>query len=155
MAGDRRKKVLPKHLPIIRELAERGVREVDIARALNMSRDTWFRIRREDERAAEAWEEGRSVEHSALRGKLFDTAVNGRGKESVTAAIFLLKARHNYRDNSQVEVEHNHRVKIAIELPAALSADQYNQIRQVHPKLLKQNAGEDAPTEDDRNRDAE
>ena len=38
--------------------------------------------------------------------------------------IFALKSMFRYRENAPVEVEHEHRV--TIQLPAALSADEYS-----------------------------
>ncbi|MES9957101.1 MAG: hypothetical protein ABW086_08630 [Sedimenticola sp.] len=119
----RPKKIIkPNQYEKITEMAARGLREVDIARSLGMSFSTWKRIKDEDERAMDALEEGRGVEHEKLVGALFEAAMKG----NVIAGIFLLKARYGYREG--FTVEHNSNVKISVELPAALTADQYEKV---------------------------
>ncbi len=115
--------------------AAQGWRLEDAARELGYSRRTLSRLLEEDERARESWEEGRGIEHQALVGALFQAATKGNGQSSVVAAIFLLKARHGYRENAPLEVEHN--VRVTVELPAALSADQYRRVIEVNPQAVR------------------
>src|SRR5690242_12148930 len=90
----RPRKTLPANgLDVIRRLASNGCNEVAIAAALKMDVSAWRRIREEDPEARAAWQEARAIEENKLAGKLFEAAMNG----NVTAAIFLLKARHGYR----------------------------------------------------------
>lgn len=107
---------------VITELAERGVRQRDIARALGMSRNTLRRILNEDQKAMDAYEAGRCVEHEALRGFLFTQAERG----NVAAAMFLLKARHGYIDNPKPEPQGN-RVRLEVTLPMPFTETQYLQ----------------------------
>ncbi|MEJ1339417.1 MAG: hypothetical protein RPU34_10420 [Candidatus Sedimenticola sp. (ex Thyasira tokunagai)] len=119
----RPKKTLKKdQYEVIRDMAARGCREIDIARASGVSYNTWMRIKDEDPRALDALEEGRGIEHQKLVGALFEAAMKG----NAIAAMFLLKTRHGYREG--FTVEHNSNVKISVELPAALSADQYTRV---------------------------
>jgi len=119
----RPKKQLPRNgLQIIRDMAAAGNREIDIARALGMSYDTYHRIKGEFPPAAEALEEGRGIEHQALVGSLFDAAMKG----NVVAAMFLLKTRHGYREGYMVE--HNSTVNVRFEMPGALPVTQYEKL---------------------------
>lgn len=120
----------------ITEMAARGLREVDIARGLGMSYDTWKRIKNENPRAMEALEEGRGIEHEKLVGALFEAAMKG----NVVAGIFLLKARHQYVEGHTVE--HNSNVRITVDLPAALSADQYEKVIEHSPVALPEESDE-------------
>ena len=120
----------------IEDWASLGVSEKDIARQLSVSPTTWREIKRRDPRAAQALEQGRGREETALVGALFDAALSG----SVTAAIFLLKARHKYVDNPRPEPPDS-RVSINFQIPAALDPDQYKQVIDITPKLEAADAG--------------
>jgi hypothetical protein len=116
----RRKKTLPTNgLETITELAERGVTETDIAKALGMSFDTWLRIKTENEEAKHALEAARAIEKDQLVGMLFDKAMKGDS----TAAMFLLKTRHGYLEGKQ-HVSAN-QVNVQITLPGAKDESQY------------------------------
>ena len=106
----------------IAALAAAGSREVDIARDLKMNFRTWKRILQDDPEALTAFEEGRGVEHSALRGELFRQAMEGG---NTTAAIFLLKCRHGYIDKGVTDVTEAGRVVVEFRLPEALAPAQY------------------------------
>jgi len=95
-----------------------------------MSVDTWRRVKEEDLRTLEALEQGRAIEHDALVGKLFEMAMGG----NVVAGLFLLKARHGYREGHTVEYQHN--VRLTVELPTALSPDKYEMVVNQSPALL-------------------
>ena len=116
----RKKKVPAGGYKRIREMAANGAREVDIARALRMSVRVWQEVRKEDEKALAAWEEGRAVEHQALHGSLFDKAMAG----NIAAAMFLLKTRHGYREKGD-ESGSADRVTVEFKLPAPLAPEQY------------------------------
>jgi hypothetical protein len=116
----RKKKTLPTNgLETITELAERGVTETDIAKALGMSFDTWLRIKTENEEAKQALEAARAIEKDQLVGMLFDKAMKGDS----TAAMFLLKTRHGYLEGKQ-HVNAN-QVNVQISVPGSMDAEQY------------------------------
>ena len=115
-----KKTIPPGGYKLIRELTANGAREVDIARALRMNLRTWMRLKEEDEKALAAWEAGRAVEHEALRGALFEKATKG----NIPAAIFLLKARHGYRERDELGAG-GERVTVEFKLPAPLNPEQY------------------------------
>lgn len=75
-----------KGLRIIEELSARGVAEATIAKALRMGKDAF-----------------RAVEHDRLVGVLREQAMAGQ----YVPAIFLLKARHGYREGDSFEANVN------------------------------------------------
>lgn len=116
----RKKKTLPTNgLQTIRDLAERGVKETDIAKALGISFPTWQRIKEENEVARETLEEARQIEENKLFGMLYEKAMKGDS----TAAMFLLKTRHGYREGA--EVVSANQVNVKITLPGSLNPDEY------------------------------
>ncbi len=110
---------------IVAAMSARGFRQSDVAKRLGVAHDTWARIRDRDPRALEAFEAGRAELHEELISKLLEKARDG----NVPCLLFSLKILFGYRENSPVEVEHTHNVRI--ELPAALPADRYEP-----PKLV-------------------
>ncbi|MBM9614761.1 hypothetical protein JWJ90_10745 [Desulfobulbus rhabdoformis] len=120
-----RPKIMPPEnaVEIIEKTASHGCSEKTIARALGVSFDTWMRFREDHPELKEAYDQARAVEHDALVGVLFEKAMKG----DATAAMFLLKCRHNYRDGG-VTIEDNRRVQMAVVLPTSLNADQYKQL---------------------------
>ncbi len=98
----------------IRRLGARGVSEVDITKALGISYPTWKRLKEEDENALEALEEARREEESELVGVLYEAATI---EKNLTAAMFLLKARHGYKEGAE-QVNAN-QVNVKITLPGA------------------------------------
>lgn len=80
-------------------MAAAGIPQDDIARVLGICRDTLRRHYRDE------LDTGGSKMIAQVAGKLFDTAINGTGKEAVTARIFILKARAGWKDRQTVEHE--------------------------------------------------
>jgi hypothetical protein len=114
------KKPLPKGgLEKIRDLASRGHSEKDIARALGMAPGTWTRLKDENAECADALDQGRSIEHLALYGKLYEKAMGG----DIIALLFLLKCRHGYRET--LDITQTNAVQIVFQIPAALAPDEY------------------------------
>lgn len=123
----RPRKNLPRNgTEIIRELASRGVKETDIAKALGMSFDTWRRIRDNNPEARAVYEEAKAVELDKLVGRLYAVAMDPKDPKSSSAAMFLLKARHGYRDYGPAEGESGPLVHIT--LPAAMSPQDYEKV---------------------------
>lgn len=104
----------------IRRLGARGVSEVDITKALGISFPTWKRIKEEDEQALEALEEARREEESELVGVLYEAATKDK---NLTAAMFLLKARHGYKEGAE-QVNAN-QVNVKITLPGSMEPHEY------------------------------
>lgn len=103
----------------VTNLAERGVKETDIAKALGVSYDVWKRWKTEDEDIKKAFQEARQIEEEKLVGILFEKAMDG----DRTSAIFLLKARHGYIEGDK-SVNAN-QVNVQITLPGAKDEKQY------------------------------
>lgn len=108
----------------IRALAADGWSVRGIAAAMGTTQDTmrgrWFEDFPE---LKEAMELGREAERHALHNRLYRMATEGTGKEAAIAAMFLLKARHGYREGEQQE--QGNRVAITFNLPAAQPLDQF------------------------------
>ncbi|MCC5906997.1 MAG: hypothetical protein JJU13_12355 [Balneolaceae bacterium] len=111
----------------IRRLGARGVSEVDITKALGISFPTWKRLKSEDEQALEALEEARREEESELVGVLYEAATKDK---NLTAAMFLLKARHGYKEGAE-QVNAN-QVNVKITLPGAMNENEYQKLVQVN-----------------------
>lgn len=110
---------------IVEKLSAKGNSQKTIARALGISHELWRHWRDEKyPKLGEAFERGRAVEHDKLVGALFDTAINGKGAQAVTAAIFLLKARHGYNENA-IPDQNGPQVNITFELPGAVDPKTY------------------------------
>ena len=58
----------------------------------------------------------------------------------MTACIFLLKARHNYREQAPI-ADSLHRVRVEVVLPSSLEPKQYERLVKAHPKVLDVEAG--------------
>ncbi|WP_449106326.1 hypothetical protein [Pseudomonas mohnii] len=80
----------------------------------------------------QAIDQGREREHKALHNALYKAAVDGG---NVTAAIFLLKARHGYREGDQGDQAN--RVSINFQLPGAMRLEDFT--KDVTPRKEGQN----------------
>ena len=140
--GRPRKNLPANALDVIRQAAANGVNEVGIAQALGVDFRTWQRIRDEDPETKAVYQEARKAEEGKLVGVLFDKAVN---KQDSVAAIFLLKARHGYRDQGPSDAGDTTRPTININIPAPLAPDQYARLIEVAPSAaLPRPRGEEA-----------
>ena len=98
-----------------------------IARRLGVSLETLNTWMERHPKLRDAMDEGREEEHKML----FDSLCKHLDK-SPTAAIFLLKARHGYREGDQSEIAN--RVSINFTLPGAMTVEQFNKGRVIeHP----------------------
>ena len=86
-------------LALVEELAGRGVHVATIARALGMSKDAFRSCRDRQPEVDDAYHAGLAREHDALVGNLREAADEG----NIVANIFLLKARHQYREGEALE----------------------------------------------------
>ena len=107
----------------IKTLAAEGHSVRGVASGLRVSPEIlnrWF-----DEHTAlrEAFDDGRERERHTLHNVLYRMATEGSGKESMIASMFLLKARHGYREGDQGE--QTNRVSINFVLPGAMKPETY------------------------------
>src|SRR5688572_3875769 len=103
----------------IRQLASTGHSVIGIARGLNVSHVVFNRWLDTYPELAEAMTEGRESERLALHDMLFRAAKKG----NIIAAIFLLKARHGYREGDQSDAAN--KVSINFTLPGAMTPEQF------------------------------
>jgi hypothetical protein len=104
----------------IAALAASGHSVVGIARGLNASRHSLERWLDENPELAEALARGREAERLALHNVLY---VQATKHHNIVAAMFLLKARHGYREGDQ-SADAN-RVSINFTMPGALSPGEF------------------------------
>jgi len=84
----------------IEQMASEGFSPVGIAKHFNVSTSTFRRWLSDHEEIQEAFERGRETERQALHALLKRDAV--ANKSANVNAIFLLKARHGYRESDPV-----------------------------------------------------
>lgn len=103
----------------IRAWASEGASVKGIARSLGVSLETLNEWMDRFPALREAMDEGREAEHKVLHNSLFEQAKKG----NITAAIFLLKTRHGYREGDQTASAN--KVSVTFNLPGAQSLDQF------------------------------
>ena len=107
----------------VRELASEGHSTVGIAERFNVSVDTFNRWTDEDPELKFALAKGRERERFTLHNSLYLAATEGG---NASAAMFLLKSRHGYREGDQTE--QGNRVNIVFQLPGAMPLEQFTTI---------------------------
>jgi len=108
-------------IKIIEELAGRGCHLTTIARALRMSVDAFKACRARQPEVEEAYQRGLGTEHDALVSNLRTAADTG----NVVANIFLLKARHAYREGEPLEVNVSVNAGGVLVVPADMTVEEY------------------------------
>lgn len=116
------KRPKPNAVERVREMAANGFRWVSIAAGLGVTPKTLRNWREEFPELQDAYDEGREVERHTLHSCLAEQARKG----NTTAAIFLLKAAHGYREGDQVG--QGDRVSVTIALPGAMTMQQFTSI---------------------------
>lgn len=111
---------------VIRSACATGATKIGVGMALGVSYDVLNRWLDEDPELKEAFTQGRETERKTLHNVLYNAATQGTGKESLIAAMFLLKARHGYQEGQQ-ESQAN-RVSINFQIPGALPMTQFEVI---------------------------
>lgn len=104
----------------IQTLASTGFSIVGIAMHFSVSEETLARWFKDYPSLNQAFKAGREQERHALHNALYRKAVE---KADTVAAIFLLKARHGYREGDQSDSAN--KVAITFNLPGAMTAEQY------------------------------
>ena len=97
-----------------------------IARSFDVTPQTFDRWLEDYPSLAEAFQNGRDGERQTLHNVLYTLAVNDKDK---VAAMFLLKARHGYREGDQSEQAN--RVAVVFNLPGAMTPEQYKVVEGV------------------------
>jgi len=107
----------PDALEVIRATTSTGATKRGVAMALGVNLDVLARWLAEHPELAEAFAEGRETERRVLHARLFELATKGEGRDSLIAAMFLLKSRHGYVEGEK-DAQTN-RVSINFQLPGA------------------------------------
>ena len=106
-------------LKVVEELAARGCRQTDIARACGVSAETFLRLLREDAALKNAHDAGRGQMHDALIGRLYQQAMTS---PNPACLIYACKVLLGYREN---DVPQESRPIINITLPGALPMEKF------------------------------
>lgn len=109
--------------PLIRKMASGGASQTSIADALGTSKKTLAAWLKEHDELQAAYDQGRERERIVLHNSLLRRAKDPKNPGGAASAMFLLKARHGYREN-EPDAQGN-RLNIVFNLPAALPADKY------------------------------
>jgi hypothetical protein len=112
----------------IRTLSAEGHSTVGIAQQLGVGRKTFDKWRTEFPELDEAYREGVERERYELHNVLVTKAKAG----NIVAAMFLLKARHGYREGDQSDSAG--RVSVTIALPGAMTLQQFQSIGKESPE---------------------
>lgn len=112
----------------IESLASRGFSVVGVAAGLGTNVHTLKKWFTENPELLQSFDRGREKERHALHNMLYRQAMK---KGNATAAMFLLKARHGYREGDQAET--SNRVSITFALPGALSMEDFTKVIQSGP----------------------
>lgn len=129
MAAGRKPTEPPKDaLTRVEALAADGFSKIGVAASLGVDVKTLSRWMDEVPALQEAFDQGRERERRTLHNALFRQATE---KGNVVAAIFLLKARHGYREGDQAEQAN--KVSINFQLPAAMPLADFRVIEHGKP----------------------
>ena len=122
--GRPRKIAPPDAVSVVRKACATGASKRGVAMALACDTQVLDRWLDEDPALKQAYDEGRETERQTLHSVLYDCAVSGQGKDSLIAAMFLLKSRHAYND-SGTTTDAGNRVSINFQIPAATPLAQF------------------------------
>lgn len=112
----------------VHRLTAAGHGHASIAAKMGISKLAFQRWLKDHQEIRAAYEAGLAVEEQEILSELRKILKKG----NATPGIFLLKARHGYREGeSQIE---DNRVQISVQLPASLSPEQYKQVIDVTKK---------------------
>lgn len=115
----------PKPIPAdatekIQAFAADGFSVVGVAMKLGTSKDLLNKWMEQNPELQAAFDRGRETERQTLHNMLYRQATE---KGNSSAAMFLLKARHGYREGEQMDTAN--RVSITFTLPGALPLEKY------------------------------
>ena len=107
----------------IRALAADGWSVRGIAAQFGTSQDLLRRWYERHPELKDAMDQGRDSCEHVLHNKLYRLATEGAGKESMVAAMFLLKCKFGWREGDQQEP--GNRVSVTFNIPAAMPLDKF------------------------------
>ena len=125
----------------IEKLAANGASKQGIAQHFKVSLSVLNRWIEENDDFAEAFLQGRERERHVLHNALYRQATE---QGNIVAAMFLLKARHGYKEGDQKEQAN--RVSITFNLPGAMKAEDY-QLRKTIDAVMKPAEEGDEPND--------
>lgn len=108
---------------LIHDLAADGWTVLGVANRMGVAKETFRRWLDDDPTLQDAFDTGRETERYALHNMLYRQAME---HGNATAAMFLLKARHGYREGDQSQS--GGRVNVTIALPGAMTLQQFTSI---------------------------
>lgn len=107
----------------IRAFAADGFSIVGVAEKFGIERKTLERWLSDFPELREAFDRGREKERHTLHNRLYRIAMESDDDKAASiAAMFLLKARHSYREGDQLE---SNRVNVVINLPAPRNMSEF------------------------------
>lgn len=118
----------------IQKWSAEGWNKRSIARGLGISADTLNKWMEEYPRLRDAWYAGREEEHQRIYGKWMEQVDLG----NMTAIIFALKTRHDYREHAPIADESAARV--TINLPAPMTPEQFRALRAPVARIIEHGA---------------
>lgn len=113
--GAPRKNPPPNAAATIGKLASEGHAIIGIAKSLGVSRETFKRWLDDDPTLQDAFDIGRETERHYLHTLIVQAAVLNKGAN--VNAMFLLKARHGYREGDQQNVQVEVKVQNVLRVP--------------------------------------
>ena len=114
----------PEPVPLahaVKYYASLGVDRKSIASYFGTTNETMSKWFDENEELQLAFDAGKEVERSNLHNVLYRAAING----NVVPAMFLLKAKHGYREQGADADGAASRVNIVFNIPAPVNAKEY------------------------------
>jgi len=132
--------LIPDDIDRIETLASKGFGLRAIAKHIGVGLETLRRRRLDTPEVNEALKRGREIEEKSLVDSLLARALDPKNNAGAAAAMFLLKTRHNYREN--IETDTDNRVAVVVNVPAALKPEEYAKLVEVHTQALE--GGNDA-----------
>jgi hypothetical protein len=104
-------------------LAADGFSVIGVAHRMGVGKDAFHRWLEEYPDLKEAFDQGREQERHSLHNLLYRQAME---QGNATAAMFLLKSRHGYKEGDQSTQAS--RVSVTIALPGAMTLQQFTAI---------------------------
>ena len=105
----------------VEQLAAQGLNEEQIAYSLGISQATITRRKKDNEDFVEALKRGKARGIEQVSNTLWKAATDPE-KPNMAAAIFFMKARANWRERADVDVQHSGSVTVDHDVGAALEA---------------------------------
>ena len=102
-----RKRLQPDEMPQVTAMAAHGLNHAQIADRLGMTEAAFRANLVKDKKLRQYYDIGKAEEENALRDSLYEQAIDASNPRSVTAAKYLLNARHGYRESDEKGINVN------------------------------------------------